>query len=253
MHMKSRYMLLALGPIGRLATIVAAIIAAVPPALLGQLPAPSAQISGTVTDDAGNPLAGVMVTYTLAPDPTVSQSPSFYAGTITDATGAFSSALLPAGTYLLCGIAAPAVSVQDNCEWTLFPPKVTLADGQVVTGVALVMPKGMSLTIRINDPAGLATNLLDPAKKGQGNALLTQVWDERGFVHSLPLRSFDATGQNLSLVVPFGGQFKLSLSGQKLAITDKNGTAIPAGTNILFQSVKTVPTIQYQFTIRAAL
>jgi hypothetical protein len=247
--MNGRHILPALRPLARLATVVVA-VAAVPSALLAQLATPSAQLSGTVTDDSGNPLAGVIVTYTLAPDPTVALSSSFYAGTITDATGAFSSDLLPAGTYLLCGLAAPALSVLDNCEWTLFPPKVVLADSQVVTGVAITMTKGAGLQVRVNDPSGILANVLNSNK--QGTHLLTQLWDDRGFIHSVRMRSFDASGQNLSLVVPFGRQFQLSLSGQKVGVTGPTGTAIPVGTNIPFQSAPTVPMIQYQFTVSAA-
>lgn len=232
---------------GLASAVVWAGVAAFPPALFGQLPVPTAQMSGTVTDDAGNPLAGVIVTYTLAPDPTVPQSPSFYAATITDATGAFSSAFLPAGTYLLCGMAPPALSVLDNCDWTLFPPKVVVADSQVVTGVAITLARGANLQVRINDPGGVLANVLNLNK--QGAPLLTQLWDDRGFIHVVRMRSFDAGGQNLSLVVPFGRQFQLSLSGQKLGVIGATGTALPLGTNIPFQSVATVPSIQYQFTV----
>jgi len=250
--MNSRHILPALRSMGGAATVVAAVLVSAPAALLAQLSAPSAQISGTVTDDTGNALPGVLVTFTLAPDPTLAKSLTWYNVTATDSSGSFTSPLLPAGTYLICGRAGRALAVLDNCEWTLFPPSVTVTASQALTGFTLVMPVGMNLVVRVNDPAGLVANAVDATKAGKGSPLLTQVWDTKGFVHSLPLRSFDAASQNLSLVVPFGGQFQLSISGPSLAITDKTGAVVQPGAKIPFTAGKTAPTLQYQFTVSAA-
>src|SRR5689334_22291131 len=85
--------------------------------------------------------------------------------------------------------------------WPAFLPRLTLADSQMVSGVTIILARGANLQVRLNDPGGILANVLNSNKPG--TPLLTQVWEDRGFIHVVRMRSFDASGQNASMVVPF--------------------------------------------------
>jgi len=210
----------------------------------GQVPAKSGTIAGAVVDAQGKPLAGVVVTYLRAPDLAAPPAALVSGGAESDSHGAFSFNKLPAGTYLLCAASlSPALSLLDICEWTMTPPSVVLAVGQMVTGVTLPMTVGLNLQVRVNDPNGLLANGL--AHK-QGAFLIAGVWDAHGLFHMARLRSFDAGGQNLALTAPFGQTYRLDVSASGVVVQSPNGTNFP------IQVAQGVSSQPYQFSVSVA-
>lgn len=230
---------------------LAALLIATSVTVRAQTPVPTGTIAGTVSDERGKPIPDVFVSYLRAPDLKVSDSLTVSGGAISTGNGDFAFDKLPAGTYLLCATAPPQLSLLDICEWTMTPPSVTLADGQVVTGVALRMTAGLNLQFRIDDPKGLLAN---PFIQRLGALLLAGVWDDHGFFHAVRLRSFDTSGQDLALAVPFAQSFRLNLSSTNIVIRDTTTGQVlsQSGTNIVFDALKIMKNQQYQFSVDAA-
>src|ERR1043166_6907486 len=70
--------------------------------------------------------------------------------------------LLP-GAYMVC-VRVKGGGYLDPCTWSPIAPTVKIATGQALTGYSVVVKKGVSVQVRLNDPSRL---LQAPATPGQ--------------------------------------------------------------------------------------
>lgn len=110
-------------------------------------------LRGLVTDEAGAPLGGALVTATREYVTEGDVSRSRYSA-ITKADGTFEILGLGVGIYAVCGAKEPHEGYVDFCAWTLQPPKVTIRAGEIVTGYRIRLEKGVRLDVVMNDPDG---------------------------------------------------------------------------------------------------
>lgn len=188
------------------------------------------KIAGTVTDDTGSPIAGATISAALRPPiPAGTRGPGglpsfmpFPPKAPTSADGSFEIDGLPAGTYALC-VDKLGSAVLNPCLWTDQPVLRTLTAGEVATGVSLVAPKGVFITIRVLDLKQLLIGnpRSDDVRIGtyHGNS---------GFIPALNSRG-DMKGKTMSLVVPAGQPVNISVSSVTYALADANGNALGSG------------------------
>jgi hypothetical protein len=189
--------------------------------------AQTGRISGTVIDDSGAPVVGAMVMASLrsspAPvTPTPGQLPPFMpvmANAASGSKGDFEIKNLLVGTYALC-VEASQGAYLNPCVWADQPVTVEMADGAVVKGVPVVAPRGVVITVRVRDLAGLLA--ADPA----GDDL--RIGTYNGRLPFIPARvsARDANGRTMSLVVPGGQSRTVAVSSGNFALADDKGTAL---------------------------
>lgn len=206
-------------------------------------------LAGTVTGPDGTVLGGVVVTYLLTPPPLGSSEPPG-GGMATGPDGQFQFPNLRPGVYSLCAFAAPGLGFLDTCEWTRSPETATVTAGQASTGVPIVLQRGQRLHFRVNDPKQILANI---ATGLTGTSLVAGIWEPAGFYHTLPLRSFDASGQDLELAVPVAMPFHVSLAAGNAQITDSTGAAVlDQGAGLLLQIPIGTGLQQWNFTVQPA-
>jgi hypothetical protein len=185
------------------------------------------RITGTVTDDSGAPIAGAIVTAGLRvavvpgttgpgglPLPYPPIGP-------TDDKGAFEIDNLPAGTFALC-VDKFETAVLNPCWWKDQPVMTKVAAGAAVSGVSVVAPTGVIITVRVQDAKGLLSNLAnDDVRVGTYHG-------KSSFIPAL-VSGRDATGKTMTLAVLPGQALKLALSSSTYALADDKGNALGAG------------------------
>jgi hypothetical protein len=150
----------------------------------------------------------------------------------TDATGAFAAPSLPVGDYSLCAY-VPTAPYPDPCIWGN-PVRVAVSAGGGIIP-PLVLPKGVFLKVRVNDPSGL----LPQGSSGPfqvGNKLLVGVIFGSGAYMGAATASVDSAGRDYQMVVPAGVPFKLRLFSRDVALADSGGNALSEGTLVPFQA-----------------
>jgi len=132
-------------------------------ALLGALAQAqhTGNISGTVTDQTGAPVAGSTVLYRSGPRSLrgadgriVASPPLARSGVSTGADGAFAIPGLPDGQYYLCAYGALATQLS-TCEWGRFQAPFEITGGSAVRNVTLQFSEGTLLTFQVSDPSGV--------------------------------------------------------------------------------------------------
>lgn len=185
--------------------------------------AQTGSIAGSVTDETGKALAGVLVySASIGPGGTssaskgVPPSPSFR--TTTDSGGRFSFLALPAGLHQLCAIAAVAGQVS-SCEWGARPLTTTLTAGATLQGLKLTMGSGDIVQIQVRDAN---------SKISGGVQLLLGSIADNGSYRFAKLVSTVGQVLNYEMTIPTGRKSWLVVD-TALQILDAQGAAVPAG------------------------
>src|ERR1035438_3298236 len=109
--------------------------------------AQTASISGIVTGDDGKSLAAVVTVNGVVPLPAFGRAES---GT----DGTFTIGNLSPGIYYICADVKGG-GYLDPCAGEPIVPTVQVAAGQTLNSYRLIAKKGISLQVRVNDPAGV--------------------------------------------------------------------------------------------------
>jgi hypothetical protein len=200
----------------------------------------------SVKDTGSKPITGAMVRYRRIPKTmvvantrtNVYEVPApgeamFYGETAVDESGNLTVSGLPAGSYSLCA-RVPSSAYFDPCLWQ--QPLVVAISANTTTAQALVLNRGVSVKIRLNDPNGLLPQVVDgvwtPHKISVG------VVYAHGAYQAAPNTGVDAAGRDYQLTVPAGVPFTLRLFSHDIALADQSGTALDmSGSKIPFQGV----------------
>ena len=111
------------------------------------------------------------------------------------------------------------------CNWQPNPPSVTLASGKPAAGVQLKITAGSILSVRINDPSNLLSQI---GKAGQVPPVSMAVRTATGLFEPLIMRTADATGSEHEATIPFDSAGPVWVHSAKLALTQTGGSAVPA-------------------------
>jgi len=123
-------------------------------------------LRGLVTDEAGAPVGGALVTATREFMKGTDTDAGRYS-TITRADGTFDLSVAVAGTYAVCGAKQPHEGYVDFCAWTLQPPKVVLAAGVMTAGYRMRLEKGVRVDVVLHDPDGVLHGKGEARKREQ--------------------------------------------------------------------------------------
>lgn len=197
-------------------------------------------LNGSVQDEAGAPLAGVRVAYArqyrlvgppgravLAPGESAARGVA-----VTDQSGRFEVASLPAGQYQVC-LTVPDGAYLDPCKWET--GTIVEVDGAAVGVVKMVLKRGVLLRVRINDPKGLLATEKVTALGG-GRLIVGVRFRSGAFLGSEAVSPFPG-GQEFRMVVPAGLPCGLWLFSRSLLLDDSSGARLTArGTLFPFQA-----------------
>jgi hypothetical protein len=141
---------------------------------------------------------------------------------MTDGKGQF-AAFLPPGSYVACADTRTA-GLLNPCHFATSAPTFTIAKGEILAGVKVVMAKGAVLPIHINDPQGLLaapTGAIAPDCR-------VQVVTAKGYRYEAAITAHTATGRDHTITVPFGATFTVQVISPHLAVNDDTGKAAPS-------------------------
>ena len=186
----------------------------------------TASLQGVVSDGPKQ-LSNIHVTYTRELAKPGDATPMMF-GTLTDAKGQFNFSGLIAGSYVLCAVANPDLSLVPTCKFTMSPQKVSIAAGQAVSGVKIAMEKGTRLEFRVDDPFRL---LSVPSVPNPDKAVFVGVQSVEKLIHSATLDSRDVLGLNYYIIVPHGKPLTARIQGQNVDVLDASGTLAEQSTN----------------------
>lgn len=191
------------------------------------------QISGTVADETGAPVASAYVTYLRTPYTSKDTVP-IGGGQYTTKAGQFSfTGLIPA-TYAFCVQTEPDRGYVPVCDWTYTPPSTRLTAG-LSTKVNITIQHGRRIELRMKDAGGL---LPTPEDKAPSSFVVFGVRSADGRLHSAQIRSRDPGGHDYWVIVPANQVMQVSVFGSNHAFQDTNGAdvalnaaglSIPAG------------------------
>jgi hypothetical protein len=102
---------------------------------------------------------------------------------------------------------------------------VTVASGKPATGIPLKIAAGSILSVRINDPSHLLSQI---GKAGQVPPVTMGVHTPTGLLEPLTMRAADATGSEHEATIPFDSAVSFWVHSAKLTLTQTGGTAVPA-------------------------
>ena len=171
--------------------------------------APGRLTGRVVAEESGQPLAGRTV---QAMERKASGAPTILRA-VTDANGTYAIDGAPAGTYMLC---APRSGVYlDPCEWG---PPILASTGTPAPDLRLQL--GVQVTLRVNDPLGLAATLGMP---GSGvSVTLTQGRKSWG----LPLGRQGGASYDYSDLLPSGRTVGIRVASGQFLLADDSGSPI---------------------------
>lgn len=174
------------------------------------------RVTGVVTEENGRGVPGARVSIHLDPSPA---SPLFFtARTVSGATGAFSVAGLPAGTFHFC-VQAVGTDLIDPCLWNPKPPTAVVTAGQAAT-VHLLLAKGQRLKIRIEDRLSLLTQ---HEGKTNGANLLVGAFSPMGLFTPAQVTSKDSSGRDQEVLVPTEMPLNVSVLSHFFALANDKG------------------------------
>jgi hypothetical protein len=173
-------------------------------------------LSGVVTGDDKQPLSALVIATKPGP-------PLVRTTVQSGADGAFSFPGLAAGEYQICASIANNAYL-NPCTWAPISPTAEVTAGQSTTGFKLIMRKGATLTVKINDPELALTSAAVAGKVGPH--VILGVFTPRGMYLPLAISSKDALGTSHSVSIPMDQDVPLHLVGKDLDVTDSSGTKV---------------------------
>jgi hypothetical protein len=155
--------------------------------------------------------------------------PPFSRTTRSGADGAFQIQGLIAGAYSLCAQVA-GDQYLDPCQWTGGPATVTLAPGQIVTGLSMKLTPASIVHIQVRDPQ---KTLSLKTKDGRTPGLSIGVTGPKGLVYPArrlggPAPQSASDTYSFQLAIPRDTTLILSIASHDLKLSDSNGVALPA-------------------------
>ncbi len=163
----------------------------------------------------------------------------------TSSEGLFHLSGLPYGRYAFC-VQAPLTSWLNPCEWDSTRPELEISATQRSVSKTIVLKRGASILVRVNDPATLL-----PQYEGEtrGAQVLVGVRSPKLMFQLVPVREKDSGGRNYEVVIPFDAETNLIVASPFFRLKDANGMALPAGSassvRLLVPSGKEPPKLQF--------
>jgi hypothetical protein len=203
-------------------------------------------ISGSLAGDDGSAILGGQVSLLLLTPPQWKRgTPQTLWSAASGTGGAFQVSGLSVGTYKICAQVPDSVWL-NPCEWGLKPAQVTLSAGQPNATVKIVLSKGATVRIRVDD----ASHLLSQQEgKRPGAHLLLGVATDAFSFRLAPIVSQDAGGRDYQIVIPFGITAKVVARSSFFRLSDSTGVPLSSGTVIPV----TVPAGQTPPTVRVVV
>jgi len=210
-------------------------------------PSSNGQVTGSVVNSAGAPVAQARVNISQAL-PASTARPSAppvitgaqVASTVTNSQGQF-AAFLPPGNYVACAASSTQGNL-DPCHWATSAPTFTVSKSQVVSGVKVAMAAGAVLTIQINDP----NQLLAPVSGPTSPDCRVQVVTGKGRRYEAAIANSTSTGRNHVITVPFGSTYTIQVISPSLAINDSSGKpATSAGASLTTPANGNPPVVSF--------
>ena len=181
-------------------------------------------VSGRVVGEDGRALRAI-----VAAQPAGAGGPT---RVLTALDGTFTFAALPPGKYIICAdVPVEQASLSNDpflngCPWNMPPATIQLAGGQTLAGVQVVVPKGVLVQVKIQDPE----KLLPP--DAAGNALASNSELDLLFrgadrhVQRPRLISQDGGSRTYAITVPYGAPLSLTAKSSQGKLNDDKGAPV---------------------------
>ena len=183
----------------------------------------SGVVTGNLTGDDDTSIVGGYLSLQLVPPYPKSRSLKTEWSAVTGAGGSFRFDKLNDGKYRLCA-QVPQSAWLNPCEWGLQPPVVALTTTQPTNQVTMILKKGATVPIRIDDPGQL---LSLHEGRTSGAHLLIGVGNDAFVFRPLAVLPAGTSGANRQLVIPFNSPVKLVVSSSFFQLADSVGKALP--------------------------
>ena len=183
-------------------------------------------VRGSVTGENGKPVANAKVFLSFAlpgadktaiPYPTGQGAKS----TFTDANGAFTAARMAPGDYVLCAASLQS-GLLDPCHWTGSPSTFTLASGQNLSGLSVVMKTGGVLRVTLNDPRKLLPPKIGPME----DQIRISLQSPTGLIYNLRITGSADVSRDHEITLPFGLACTLRIESGRFTVVDSGSKAI---------------------------
>ena len=179
---------------------------------------------GRVYSEEGRPVDGVLVSVqpTQATASGLPRSQS-----VTDVQGTFTVDVAD-GQYSVC-VLSDSKGLLNSCEWSLDQSIVTVVSP--FTQFKITLKRGVTLRIRLNDPAKLVSTAVSaPAALAAAASSINAsvsfiVWDALGHSHYVREVGGDDNGRNLELLVPSNASIRLSVQNHNVEVLDTTGVS----------------------------
>ncbi|HXE64534.1 MAG TPA: hypothetical protein VN519_13410 [Bryobacteraceae bacterium] len=187
-------------------------------------------VTGSVTDDAGNPVrdAGVLVSYAADGNGPRLPAPPVVTGrlvatALTDSQGSFAISTLSPGRYVAC-VEVTAPGLLDPCHWATSAPTFTVTTEQTAASVKIVMTRGAVLSIHVSDSKGLLTNsVAGPVDFDFQVHIVTG----KGMHYNAPIQNHTAVGRDYVATIPYDTPVNVRVLAAKVSVVDQVGKALP--------------------------
>jgi len=179
-------------------------------------------INGTVQTGDGKGVVSAMVVIGVMPQgPAVTVQP-FTTIVSTNSSGQFTAPSVPAGKYQVCP-QLPGSDLISPCSYQASAPTATVTAGQTVSMAALTLKQGVHVSIRLNDPTGMARAALGTV---DGTEIYIGATGTGIGATPTNLLSQDSSGFNHDLLIPYDVPLTLGIVSRYFALADTTGAAI---------------------------
>lgn len=198
-----------------------------------------ATLTGRIYSDQGPPAANIPVTVQST---VAGPSGLTIYNAKTDTAGKFTLTVPSGASYSICAD-YPQMNLLDSCEWSLQGSIVVVPAQATSIQKIITLRSGVILRFRLSDPSGLVPSPATVAVKATANAGVSTtsasaapsastpavqfgLFDSGGHYHDIRETSGDQLGHNFEILVPPAANFKLSVSGSNLQVTDSSGASL---------------------------